>query len=203
MKKFLKWTLIVVGSLLVIGFLGFLYMIPPLTVIPQEEFINGTSAMHQTLDHIKNPVERLMAERGRYIVLTTGCSDCHTPQGEMGPIPEKFLAGGLALAADYAGTVYSRNLTPDPATGLGKRTDAQLMRTLRSGVFHTGRLINYRAMPWAGFSKMSDEDLRAVIAYLRNIKPVRHDIPDIKQTLNIAAPPHVEIFIPGDFAKHE
>ena len=52
-----------------------------------------------------------------------------------------------------------------------------MKRVLRSGVYPDGRPISHTAMPWAQFSNWSDEDLHAVVVYLRHIKPVRHEIP--------------------------
>jgi hypothetical protein len=73
--------------------------------------------------------------------------------------------------------VVSRNLTPDKETGLGARTDDDVKRVLRSGVYPDGRPIPHNAMPWAQFSNWSDEDLHAVVVYLRHVKPIRHEIP--------------------------
>jgi mono/diheme cytochrome c family protein len=201
MKKIVKWVLIVLGGLFVVAFLAFLYFIPPFTLIPQEEFIQGAAAPAPSLDHITNPVERLMAERGKHIVLTSGCTDCHTPQGEEGPIPEKFLAGGIMLASAEAGTVISRNLTPHE-TGLKNRTDEQIMRVLRNGIFHTGRTVNHRAMPWPAFSQLSEEDLRAVIVFLRYLRPIAHEIPDPDPNNHPPMPEGSEGFFGGDNAKH-
>jgi hypothetical protein len=72
----------------------------------------------------------------------------------------------------------SRNLTPDPETGLAQRSDDEVMRVLRSGVFPDGHVVPSTAMPWANFSNWTEEDRHAVVVYLRHLKPVRHKIPD-------------------------
>ena len=72
----------------------------------------------------------------------------------------------------------SRNLTPDVETGLGAKTDEQIKRVLRSGVFADGRVFHPFMMPWADFSNMTEEDRHAVVVFLRHLKPVRHRIPD-------------------------
>jgi hypothetical protein len=76
------------------------------------------------------------------------------------------------------GTYVSRNLTPDPETGLARRTDDEVKRVLRSGVFPDGHVAPYTAMPWASFSNWTEEDRHAVVAYLRHIPAVRHAIPE-------------------------
>jgi hypothetical protein len=88
-----------------------------------------------------------------------------------------YLAGGRKFVTAAHGTVVSRNLTPDAETGLARRTDEDVKRVLRSGVYPDGLPIPHMAMPWAQFSNWSDEDLHAVVVYLRHIKPVRHEIP--------------------------
>ncbi|GEM_PF-6814131 len=106
------------------------------------------------------------------------------------------------LAATDAGIFYSRNLTPDQETGIGQRADEELKRVLRSGVFYTGRLINHRAMPWSSFTNWTEEDLYAVVQYLRQIKAVKHQIPEPTSEVLVSTPSNVEIFVAGDFAQH-
>ena len=178
MKKILKWAVVAVLVLAVCGFTAFLYFIPPLTSVAPETFITQMASSAPAVDGIADPAERLIAEHGRYLVLTADCAGCHTTQGPQGPRPEMFLAGGLTFTTNTHGAAVTRNLTPDRETGLGGRSDEEIEMVLRSGVFHTGRSISARAMPWPGFSNWSGEDLHAVITYLRHIKPVRHAIPD-------------------------
>ena len=178
MKKILKWAVAVILVLAVCGFAAFLYFIPPLTSLPPETFIAQQASATPTVEGIADPAERLIAERGRYLVLTADCAGCHTTQGPQGPRADMFLAGGLTFTTNTHGAAVTRNLTPDTETGLGGHSDAQIKMVLRSGVFHGGRSISPRAMPWPGFSTWTDEDLHAVITYLRHIKPVRHAIPD-------------------------
>jgi hypothetical protein len=101
-----------------------------------------------------------------------------------------YLAGGRRFTTNAHGAVVSRNLTPDKETGLGSRTDDEVKRVLRSGVYPDGRPIPHNAMPWAQFSNWSDEDLHAVVVYLRHIRPVRHEIPQ-------PAPGVADAIVPG------
>jgi hypothetical protein len=178
LKTILKWTAIVGGIAVVIGLLAFLYFIPPFFSVPPEQYVKDTAAMALSLDSIADPRERAMAERGRYIVMTTGCGDCHTTPGPQGPRADMYLAGGLKMVVKTGGGVVSRNLTSDPETGIGNRKDEEILRVLRGGVFHDGRTMNYRNMPWSAFANWTEEDRRAVLAYLRAVKPVKHRIPD-------------------------
>jgi mono/diheme cytochrome c family protein len=178
MKKFLKWAAIAAGLLVVVAFLGFLYLIPPFTLAPPETFSKPETDAAPSLDQIADPAQRALAERGKYIVQIIGCAGCHTPGGDKGPQWDKYLAGGFQFTKKGYGTVVSRNLTPDMETGLASRNDEQVKRVLRSGVFSDGRVVHPLMMPWADFSNMTEEDRHAVVVFLRNLKPVRHKIPD-------------------------
>ena len=177
MKGVLKWIALAVVVLAAGGFAGFLYFVPPLMSTAPEEFINLEAAMAPPVNDIADPAVRALAERGRYVVLSTDCTGCHVTPGPTGPMPDMYLAGGRTFITNAHGAVVSRNLTPDAETGLASRTDEDVKRVLRSGVYPDGRQISHVAMPWAQFSNWSDEDLHAVVVYLRHIKPVRHQIP--------------------------
>src|SRR6185295_9198597 len=78
-KRILKWAALVVGVVLVVGLGVFLYLIPPFYMTPPEEFIKQTVDVVPKLDSISDPKERLLAERGRDIVVRTGCNGCPAP----------------------------------------------------------------------------------------------------------------------------
>ena len=177
MKRILKWAVLTVVLLAACGFAAFLYFVPPLMSTDPQQFIEGEAAMAPPVDGIADPATRAIAERGRYVLLTTECTGCHVTPGPQGPLPDMYLAGGRRFTTNLHGAVVSRNLTPDQETGLARRTDEEVKRVLRSGVYPDGRSIAHNAMPWAQFSNWSDEDLHAVVVYLRHIKPVRHEIP--------------------------
>jgi hypothetical protein len=190
MKRFLKWTVMVVVVLAVCGFVAFLYFIPPLMSVDPEEFVNGEAAMTPAVDGIADPAERALAEHGRYVLMTGDCTGCHVTPGPQGPMPDMYLAGGRRFVTNTHGTVVSRNLTPDKETGLGARTDDDVKRVLRSGIYPDGRSIPHTAMPWSQFTNWTDEDLHAVVVYLRHIRPIRHEIPP-------AAPGVADAMVPG------
>jgi mono/diheme cytochrome c family protein len=143
-------------------------------------------------------------QRGEYLVKIMGCNDCHTPwkmgpQGpepdmtrflsghpeQIGPLPraktaEPFLWSGFATNTAFSGpwgVSYAFNLTPEQNTGLGIWTEDMFIKTIRTGR-HMGvsRPIN-PPMPWPAYRNATDEDLKAVYAYLRTIKPIVNHVP--------------------------
>jgi mono/diheme cytochrome c family protein len=177
MKRFLKWAALLVVVAAVGGFLAFLYYIPPFLTTPPEQFQQAMAQAPPTVDGITDPATRAIAARGRYIVMTIGCIGCHVGNGDQGPDLTKYLAGGGLKSLHHEGTYVSANLTPDRETGLGRRSDEEVKRVLRSGTFPDGHVTPHTAMPWANFSNWSEEDLHAVVVYLRHLPQVRREIP--------------------------
>jgi mono/diheme cytochrome c family protein len=138
--------------------------------------------------------------RGRYLATIAQCVECHTPLDAHGaPQPGMEYAGGMPFnLGRRAGTVYSANLTPDPATGLRLSEDAFV------GLFQSFRpasgdiavpdpgadftrlpdgdadrvAVPNTEMPWIEYSGMSEDDLRTIYRYLRSLPPVTHAVPD-------------------------
>jgi hypothetical protein len=179
MKRILKWTVLVVLLFAVVGFGVFLYNIPPFFADSfREQAVEDTAKAPPPVDGISDPATRAIAERGREIVRRTGCIGCHAAAGPQGPDLTRYLAGGSAKFMSERGTFVSRNLTPDPQTGLGRRTDDEVKRVVRSGTFADGHVVPYTTMIWGNFSHFTDEDLHAIVVYLRNLPAVPHKIPD-------------------------
>ena len=110
-------------------------------------------------------------ERGRYLIETVAaCGNCHTPKGPNGPLPGKKLAGGDVIKhEDFTAAVP--NITPDLETGIGKWTDQQISSAIREGRRPDGSLIG-PAMPFQSYRKLADEDVQAIVAYLRIVPAV-------------------------------
>lgn len=152
-----------------------------------------------------------VVERGRYLVTVAGCNDCHTPfkMGPNGPEPDRtrMLAGHpqqLAMPAApasqgpwvWAGAVtntafagpwgvsYASNLTPEPNTGLGIWTEDLFIKALRTGRHWGQARPILPPMPWQNYAQMTDDDLKAMYAYLRTIPPVVNSVPE-----SVPAPP--------------
>ncbi|WP_270933741.1 c-type cytochrome [Falsiroseomonas oryzae] len=114
-----------------------------------------------------------LLERGRYLVEVTGaCGNCHTPMGPQGPLPGRHLAGGTVFDEPPFRAVAS-NITPDPETGIGRWTDAQIARAIREGIRPDGTLIG-PPMPFAFYRGLSDRDIAAMVAYLRTVPALRN-----------------------------
>ncbi|MBI0536204.1 cytochrome C [Roseomonas sp. KE2513] len=113
--------------------------------------------------------------RGRYLVETVAaCGNCHTPQGPGGNLPGMTLAGGFVFDEPPFRAV-SPNITPDPETGIGRWTDAQLIRAIREGKRPDGTTIG-PPMPFELYRGLSDADVAAMVAYLRTVPPVRNAV---------------------------
>lgn len=114
--------------------------------------------------------------RGHYVVRRlASCAGCHgdpTQTDSTAAGAEVALSGGFEFNIP-PGRFYPRNITPDSATGIGGYTDGQIARALRYGVGHDGRAL----LPFMEMQGLSDEDLTAVVSYLRSQPPVRHEVP--------------------------
>jgi mono/diheme cytochrome c family protein len=131
-------------------------------------------------------------ERGNYIVDSVAvCQDCHTPRSEAGvPITEQYLAGATCIVQLPNGScLNSRNLT-NHETGLLNRTDAEIKRMIREGIrpAATGEESLSPVMPYYVFHNMSDDDLDAVVAYLRTVPGVDHAIERSGPEFDVPAP---------------
>ena len=139
-----------------------------------------------------------LIERGRYLATVGGCGDCHTPKtASMQPDTARLLSGSPSNAAvpskpKNAGEVvssagstafhgpwgisYGANLTPDPETGIAKEyTEALFIQALRTGKTPDGGTI-LPPMPWQNYATMTDDDVKALWAYLQSIKPVKNKV---------------------------
>ena len=106
---------------------------------------------------------RLVAQ-GATLAAVGNCITCHTAA------PEKPFAGGRALDTPY-GTIYTTNITPDAATGIGTWSPASFRRALREGVDQNGRYL-YPAFPYDHFTHLRDGDIDALYAFLMTRRPV-------------------------------
>src|SRR5450432_4204958 len=106
-----------------------------------------------------------LVKRGRELAAIGNCSDCHTLRGG------KSFAGGLPVPTPF-GTIFSSDITPDAETGIGLWSEAAFRRAMRSGVARDGQHL-YPTFPYDHFTNVTDEDDRALYAYLMTRQPVR------------------------------
>jgi len=112
-------------------------------------------------------------KRGRFLVNLIGCADCHTPvDNHHVPIPGMEFSGGQILGAPW-GTVASANLTPD-ASGISYYDEGIFITCMRTGKVGARELS--KTMPWSAFRNLTDQDLAAMFAYLKTLRPIAHRV---------------------------
>ncbi len=132
------------------------------------------------LPEIHASVDPDVVRRGEYLVNGPAhCVECHAGSSEeyhraIDRGERVALKGGTPFPAAPLGVVYSKNLTPDPETGIGRYTDAQIARTLRYSVRPNGKASVQLLMQ---FGDLSDADLTAIVSYLRAQPPIRNEVP--------------------------
>jgi len=138
-------------------------------------------------------------ERGRYLVEGPAhCLHCHSEIDWQAPghptVSGRKAAGQPIPEASIPGLVYAANLTADAETGIGAWTDAELGVAIREGIGRDGRRL-FPLMPYMAYAHMSDQDLAAVIAFLRTLDPVSNKVPprELPQPVIDSLPPHQSI----------
>jgi mono/diheme cytochrome c family protein len=106
-----------------------------------------------------------LVARGEILSSSGYCAECHTAKGG------EMFAGGYAMVTPF-GVIYSTNITPDPETGIGTWSEAAFARAMHEGVAQDGSHL-FPAFPFDHFTKVSDDDVRAIYAYLMTRPPVR------------------------------
>jgi len=118
-----------------------------------------------------------LVKRGDYLVNTImTCGNCHTPKGPKGDIMDKAFSGGLSWD-EPPFKVTAPNITPDPETGIGKWSDADIKKLLRTGVRPNGVPVAV-IMPTGFYEIITDRDMDAIVAYLRTLKPIKNKVPN-------------------------
>lgn len=163
---------IVLAAVLVVSVIVAWMLLRRPAVRPQGDAPAATSTIKQeaanTNDADNSPTATL-EQKGHYLVNAGDCISCHTrPGGET-------FAGGLALATPF-GTIYSANITPDPESGIGRWTEEQFTRAMRQGIAADGSRL-YPAFPFPEYTKVTDEDVHAIYAYLKSLTPVKYTPP--------------------------
>jgi alcohol dehydrogenase (quinone), cytochrome c subunit len=108
-------------------------------------------------------------QRGEYLTTAANCGSCHTRQGG-----EPF-SGGVPFETPY-GAIFSSNITPDLATGIGKWSVNELMRAMHEGVAAGGYRL-FPAFPYTHFTKVSNADVGSIYVYLMSLKAVKYSPP--------------------------
>ncbi|HEY0679543.1 MAG TPA: cytochrome c [Chitinophagaceae bacterium] len=167
-RKILKWTGIIITSIFLL--------------------VTTVILMRQNLKYeapypaITASTDSAVIARGKYLAYGPAhCANCHgapgseqlTDKGE-----EVAMSGGIKFALPL-GDFYVKNITPDKETGIGSFTDAEIARELRYGIRPDGSAL----LPFMPFHNVSDEDLTAIISFLRSQKPVSNKVPENTTTV--------------------
>ena len=148
-------------------------------------------------------------ELGARLVRTTGCYFCHSPHDYK--VPGQPVRPGLEFSGEeepyggLPGRVFAPNLTPDRETGAGNWSDDQFARAIREGIGHDGRAL-FPMMPYLHFRGMSDEELAAIVVYIRSVPAVRNQVPrteiifPVKYLIRSAPEPLIEIVAAPDIS---
>jgi hypothetical protein len=118
-------------------------------------------------------------ERGQYLAGRHGCVFCHSDRDWTAPgappRPER-LGAGVVWSAEGMPWVTAPNLTPDPETGIGRVSDDAIARAIREGIGADGRAL-FALMPYDVYRRIPDEDVAAIVVYLRSLPPIRNPMP--------------------------
>lgn len=164
LRKILKWTVLTV-LLIVMG-------VAIATAFRQHLIYDAP------YPKIKASTDLNIIEKGKHIVLVTkACVQCHGSEDNVAAMldrgEEPSLSGGRKIDTPF-GIFFIPNITPDLTTGIGKQSDAEIARLLRYGVKSNGEAV----LPFMQGMDMSDEEMTAVISYLRSLDPVNNKLPE-------------------------
>jgi mono/diheme cytochrome c family protein len=139
-----------------------------------------------------------LVARGEYLARIMDCTGCHTPGSLTGrPDMGRYLGGSdVGFMIPELGVFFPPNLTPDRETGLGAWSEADIVAAMRAGVRPDGRELA-PAMPWRSYAALTDDDARALAAYLKGLPPVRHAAPPIAGPSETPQGPYFTVAAPG------
>lgn len=154
-------------------------------VLPKTEIIFPVNYLIRSVpqpvtEPVVEPKFSSMQSRGEYLTSLALCADCHTPADRGKPLPGRDFSGGQKFVGPW-GTIVSANLTPDPS-GIPYYDEKLFLQAMRTGQVGARTLSPF--MPWSTYRNMSDEDLRAIFAYLRSLKPVYNQVDNTRQASN-------------------
>jgi mono/diheme cytochrome c family protein len=131
--------------------------------------------------------------RGSYLANGSGaCGNCHTQKGpDLMPKANMVFAGGERFESPGFGVAYSKNLTSDPETGIGTWTETEIIHAFREGVAKEGNTLG-PPMPVPYFNKMSDDDAKAIAAYVKSLKPIRNEVPESQYKIELRPQPQAK-----------
>jgi mono/diheme cytochrome c family protein len=142
---------------------------------PLNRLVNAAPA--PITERVPEPGLSTPASRGSYLATVATCSDCHTPRDEQGQVIAGLEFAGGSVFENPAGRVVSTNITPDPS-GIPYYTEELFIEAMRTGQVKARSL--HPQMPWVLYRNMTDEDLKAIFAFLKTLEPSRHRVDNSK-----------------------
>lgn len=136
-------------------------------------------------------------KRGEYLATIMDCTGCHTPGALIGkPEQARALAGSaIGFAIPDLGIFYPPNLTPDRETGIGTWSETDIVKAVRTGVTPSGRTL-VPVMPYPSYARLTDADAQALAAYLKSLKPIKHQAPAPTGPQEKPKAPYLTVVVP-------
>jgi mono/diheme cytochrome c family protein len=136
-------------------------------------------------------------ERGAYLASIMDCTGCHTGGALVGaPDPARHLAGSdIGFQVPGLGVFYPPNLTSDKETGLGNWSEDEIIAAVRTGARPDGRMLA-PVMPWLSYAALTDEDARALAAYIKSLPPVAFKAPGPFGESEAPTAPYLTVVMP-------
>lgn len=152
---------------------------------------NSGDKTADTQKSAQDSIDRVLA-RGKYLAVNVAnCIDCHSQRDftkYSGPVvPGTEGMGGFLFDEKLGlpGKIYARNITPDPETGIGTWTDDEILRAITQGINKKGDTL-FPLMPYPHLNSAAKDDLMAIIAYIKTLKPIRNPVPARQLMMPIA-----------------
>ncbi|HEV2508878.1 cytochrome c [Bosea sp. (in: a-proteobacteria)] len=141
------------------------------------------------------PKERI--QRGEYLANIMDCAGCHTPGIFLGKpdMARKFAGSEVGFQIPGLGTFYPPNLTPDADTGLGRWSEQDIVKAVRTGARPDGRMLA-PAMPYRSYAKLTDADALALASYLKSLPAIRNQVPALAGPSEKAPGPYLTVASP-------
>ncbi len=131
---------------------------------------------------VEKPAPKDVVAYGGYLVEAANCKQCHTPQSGGEFSKDMAFAGGFKFKLTRGGTVFSANITPDKKTGIGQWTESYFLERFKQFASNSGSVATVQPgaynteMPWTFYAGMTEEDLKAIYAFLMAQKPIENSV---------------------------
>ncbi|NVO15651.1 MAG: c-type cytochrome [Rhodoplanes sp.] len=152
-------------------------MLRKLIIVAVLVLVTGAAAVYVLTEPARVPTAILAAhtpnlDNGRTMFFAGGCASCHASSKE----DRTRLGGGMALHSPF-GTFYAPNISPDPADGIGRWSEADFVSAMQDGTSPDGRHY-YPAFPYTSYQRMEPSDLRDLFAFLKTLPAVAGKVQD-------------------------